>query len=136
MKPSLETILLEAVNFEASTFDDDRPLSGGDLVEWFSQWRLRARSVVENSRHSHDVALNMHRFRRLLMGALHALQIMGDRAEIEEPLMQELTAGGQCSPPTDAEIDALIQALEHGGIHITAGQFTARVFKQPARGPS
>jgi hypothetical protein len=37
-------------------------------------------------------------------------------------------------PPT--EIDELIEALDHGGIHITCGQFRAMVFKQSAREPS
>ena len=132
MKTSLETLLLEAVNFEGSAFDGDQHVSGVDLVEWFAQWRIRARSVVENSHHSHHAAIHMQRFRRLLIGALHALQVMGERAEMEPPLMQESTDGG-FPPPTDAEIDALIHALDHGGIHITAGQFTARVFKHTAR---
>ncbi len=70
------------------------------------------------------------------MGALHALQIMQSRAEVEGPLMSELTHSGQYPPPTDAETEALIHALDNGGIQFTSGEFKALVFKHSAEAPS
>ena len=64
-------------------------------------------------------AIYAQQFHRQLVGALRALQLMQDHAK-----------GGQ-HPPT--EIDELVLALDHGGIHITYGEFRAMVFKQPAR---
>jgi hypothetical protein len=111
MKPSLESILHEAVNFEAKAFDDDQNISGSNLVEWFADWRRRARTIVRAHRRSPDAANNNQRFRNPLIGVLRALQILQDRAEIEE----------------------LLHALDHGGIHITAGQFKIMVFKHSAK---
>lgn len=133
MKPSLETILHEAVNFEARAFDDDQHISGADLVEWFAQWRRRARAIVRANHPSHDAAIYVQRFRSQLISALHALQIVQYGAEVESPLADPLTHGAQYPLPTDAEIEALIHALDHGGVHVTAGQFTVRVFKDPAK---
>jgi hypothetical protein len=64
-------------------------------------------------------ANDAQQFHRQLVGALRALQLMQDHAK------------GEQHPPT--EIDALLQALDHGGIHITCGQFQAMVFKHPAK---
>ena len=64
-------------------------------------------------------AIYAQQFHRQLAGALRALQLMQDHAK-----------AGQ-HPPT--EIDELVQALDHGGIHITCGEFRAMVFKQRAR---
>ncbi len=111
MKPSLESILHEAVNFEAKAFGDDQKISGSDLVEWFENWRRRARSIVRAHRPSPDAANNSQRFHNPLIGVLHALQILQDRAEIEE----------------------LLHALDHGGIHISSGQFKIMVFKHSAK---
>jgi hypothetical protein len=69
-------------------------------------------------------AIYAQQFHRQLVGALRALQLMQDRAEVE----------GAQHPPS--EIDELVQALDHGGIHSTCGEFRAMVFKQPAREPS
>ena len=66
-------------------------------------------------------AIYAQQFHRQLVGALRALQLMQDRAEVE----------GAQHPPS--EIDELVQALDHGGIHITCGELRAMVFKQPAR---
>jgi hypothetical protein len=110
MKPSLESILHEAVNFEAKAFDDDQNISGADLIEWFAEWRRRARAIVRAQRPSPD-ATDGRQFHNPLIGALHALQILQDRAEIEE----------------------LLHALDHGGIHITSGQFKIMVFKHSVK---
>ena len=64
-------------------------------------------------------AIYAQQFHRQLVGALRVLQLMQDHAK------------GEQHPPT--EIDALLQALDHGGIHITCGELRAMVFKQPAR---
>jgi len=69
-------------------------------------------------------AIYAQHFHRQLVGALRALQLMQDRAEVE----------GARHPL--AEIGELIQALDHGGIHIACGEFRAMVFKQPAREPT
>ena len=42
----LESLIREAVNFEADAFDADEGVNGADLVEWFAQWRLRARAAT------------------------------------------------------------------------------------------
>jgi hypothetical protein len=136
MKTSLEFIIDEAISYAAKAFDTDQDISGADLVEWFAEWRQRAQAVVENNRRSPDAAFCVQRSLSLLVSALHALQVMGDRAEIEAPLMHELTGGGQYPPPTDAEIEELIHALDHGGIHIACGPFRATVFKHAAKGVS
>jgi hypothetical protein len=114
MKPSLESILHEAVNFEAEAFDDNQDINGADLVEWFAQWRRRARSIVRTSRPTSSVT-EEGRSGSQLIGALHALQLTLARAE------------------ADLEVS---QALDNGGIHITAGEFKVMVFKHPAREPS
>jgi hypothetical protein len=66
-------------------------------------------------------AIYAQQFHRQLVSALRALQLMQDCAEVE----------GARHPPT--EIDELVQALDHGGIHIACGEFRAMVFKQPSR---
>jgi hypothetical protein len=114
MKPSLESILHEAVNFEAQAFDDNQDINGADLVEWFAQWRRRARSIVRTNRPPPRVT-DEGRSGSQLVGALHALQLMLARAEVDLELKQ---------------------ALDSGGIHITAGELRAVVFKQSGREPS
>jgi hypothetical protein len=39
-------LLDEAVAYEAMAFDQDEPVDGGDLVEWFALWRVEARAVL------------------------------------------------------------------------------------------
>jgi hypothetical protein len=114
MKPSLESILHEAVNFEAEAFDDNRDINGADLVEWFAQWRRRARSIVCTNRPTPSVT-DEGRSGSRLIGTLYALQLTLARAEADLELKQ---------------------ALDNGGIHITAGEFRAVVFKHPAKEPS
>jgi hypothetical protein len=112
MKPSLESILHEAVNFEAHAFDDDQDINGADLVEWFAQWRRRARAIVGTRRPTQGGAPDDHGLGSQLIGALHALQLMLARA--------------------DAEIE-LTRALDNGGIQITSGEFRLMVFKRTTK---
>ena len=42
----LESLIREAVNFEADAFDADEGVNGADLVEWFAQWRVRAKAAI------------------------------------------------------------------------------------------
>jgi len=42
----LESLIREAVNFEADAFDADEGVNGSDLVEWFAQWRVRAKAAI------------------------------------------------------------------------------------------
>jgi hypothetical protein len=112
MKPSLESILHEAVNFEAEAFDDDENINGADLVEWFAQWRRRARAIVRTSRPAQGAAGDNLGLGSQLIGALHALQLMLSRA--------------------NAEIE-LNHALDNGGIQITAGELRLMVFKRTAK---
>lgn len=34
-------LLDEAMRYEAELFDQDLPVDGADLVEWFAEWRKR-----------------------------------------------------------------------------------------------
>jgi|GEM_PF-2203699 len=104
MKPSLESILQEAVCFEADAFDDDQQISGAELMAWFADWRQRARVAV---RSASLVAIQRERFQRHLAGALHALR--------------------------DGCDGELKDALDNGGIQITDGEFRVMVFKRTAK---
>ena len=44
--PGMKRLLDEALAFEAEAFDDDEPVSGADLVEWFAGWRGRVRKLL------------------------------------------------------------------------------------------
>lgn len=43
---SLISVIEEALGYEAEAFEEDHPVKGADLVEWFAQWRLRAQAAV------------------------------------------------------------------------------------------
>jgi hypothetical protein len=45
MERALE-LLMEAIEYEAEAFDSDSAVDGAELVEFFGQWRTRARHVV------------------------------------------------------------------------------------------
>lgn len=45
MERALE-LLMEAIEYEAEAFDSDSAVHGAELVEFFGQWRTRARHVV------------------------------------------------------------------------------------------
>jgi hypothetical protein len=51
----MATLLDEAVQAWAAQFDgpedQDRSVSGADLMDWFAQWRLRARQVLRKVQH-------------------------------------------------------------------------------------
>ena len=132
MATSLESILHEALCFEAGAFDDNQTIPGAELVEWFAEWRRRAQTVVRSHRPTPTAAIYGQLFRSQLLGALRALQLMQDRAEVEGPSVSRLTHR-EHDLPSDAEIDELIHALDHGGIHFTCGQLKAMVFKHPAK---
>jgi len=44
--PDLNGLLHEALRYEAAAFNDDEPVSGADLLDWFAEWRLRVTSVL------------------------------------------------------------------------------------------
>ena len=46
MTKLLESLIREAVNYEAKAFDADEGVNGADLVEWFAQWRVRASAAT------------------------------------------------------------------------------------------
>ena len=46
MTKLLESLIREAVNFEADAFNTDEDVNGADLLEWFARWRVRARAAV------------------------------------------------------------------------------------------
>lgn len=46
MTKLLESLIREAVNFEADAFDADEGVSGADLVEWFALWRVRVKAAI------------------------------------------------------------------------------------------
>jgi hypothetical protein len=133
MTTSLESILHEALCFEAGAFDDDQVIPSAELVEWFAEWRRRAQTIVRSYRPTPTAAIYGQLFRSQLIEALRALQLMQDRAEVKGPLTSRLTHREQHSPTTDIEIDELLHALDDGGIHITCGQLRAMVFKHPAK---
>lgn len=47
----IESVVRNALAYEGASFDgpeeDDLSVSGADLVDWFSQWRLEARAALE-----------------------------------------------------------------------------------------
>ncbi|MCR0984052.1 hypothetical protein [Roseomonas populi] len=45
--PGMKRLLDEAVAFEAEAFDEDEPVSGADLVDWFASWRVAVRTLLK-----------------------------------------------------------------------------------------
>jgi hypothetical protein len=135
MKTSLEFIIDEAISYAAKAFDADQDISGADLIEWFADWRQRALAIVRSNQPPHSADYGQQ-FHNRLIDALRTLQLMQDRAQAEKRPMNQLSHRGLNRPATHAQSQELIQALEHGGIQITAGQFKAVVFKHSAKGPS
>lgn len=43
---AMATLLLQAVAYEEDAFRLDMPVDGGDLVQWFAQWRQDALSLL------------------------------------------------------------------------------------------
>lgn len=109
MNPSLEALLDEAVNFEAEAFDEDQEISGADLVEWFAEWRCRARRVVKSTSPPRNDLIHWQRLRKHLHSVLEAF---------------------------DAEADKLLHALSHGGIQVVVGEVTVLLFRRPSEASS
>ncbi len=47
---SIEDVLEEAVSYMAEEFEDDEEVDGSNLVEWFGEWRQRAKTVLAGCR--------------------------------------------------------------------------------------
>lgn len=46
---AMEQLLKDAVAHEARAFESDEPVDGADLVQWFSEFRVRAQRVLGNT---------------------------------------------------------------------------------------
>jgi hypothetical protein len=46
--PDMETLLQEALDYEADAFNNDQPVNGADLVDWFAEWRQRAAATLRH----------------------------------------------------------------------------------------
>lgn len=130
MSTSLSELIHEAIKYRATAFDRGGDISGADLVEWFADWRRRARAVLRPERVVSTNALASDRFRSQLIGALQTLQLMQDRADVEAPLMNHDGVQRGRYASTDSEIDRLVHALRNGGIRITVGSLVVMVFKR------
>jgi hypothetical protein len=108
---SFASILEEAIRFEADAFDSDQDISGADLVQWFADWRLRARALAPSTLAASSRASTAQEFLSQLAIALELLFALEQHADA----------------------DPLVHALDHGGIQITAGSFRVTVFKHRAK---
>lgn len=131
METSLESILREAVNFEAQAFDGDQEISGAEVVEWFSGWRRRARRAMRSIGDQTSAPMGARRVHDPLLDALHALQTMldGERDGVSTGSPQR----GESSRCARYETDTLRYAINHGGLQLTAVQFRIVVFKRPTK---
>jgi hypothetical protein len=48
--PSIESLLVEAVEYLADLFENDEPVDGASMVDWFAEWRQRAVLELLNRR--------------------------------------------------------------------------------------
>jgi hypothetical protein len=48
--PALLAVLDEAEIVWGEAFDNDNPVDGGDLVEWFAEWLPKARAAIATAR--------------------------------------------------------------------------------------
>ncbi len=46
MNTSLTELIQEAIGYEALAFEADDEIDGGDLTEWFADWRQRAKAAL------------------------------------------------------------------------------------------
>lgn len=46
---SVEAVLQDAVNYLANAFDSDEEVDGANLVEWFGEWRQRAKLALSQT---------------------------------------------------------------------------------------
>ncbi|GAV36312.1 hypothetical protein ROTAS13_03999 [Roseomonas sp. TAS13] len=44
--PGMKRLLDKAVAFETAAFDEDEPVCGASLVEWFASWRLEVLALL------------------------------------------------------------------------------------------
>lgn len=44
--PALESLIRDALAYEAEAFEQDTDVNGADLVQWFADWRRRAKAAV------------------------------------------------------------------------------------------
>ena len=44
--PTMQRLLDEALNIFCEQFDEDEPVSGADLVDWFAGWRRKAGALL------------------------------------------------------------------------------------------
>jgi len=44
---TMSELLIEATQAWTQQFDDDSEISGADLLQWFAEWRLRARQALD-----------------------------------------------------------------------------------------
>ncbi|MBB2157357.1 hypothetical protein HLH33_13720 [Gluconacetobacter diazotrophicus] len=45
-KDCLRPFIEAALAYQATAFDEDEPIDGGDLLEWFALWRVAAREAL------------------------------------------------------------------------------------------
>jgi hypothetical protein len=121
METTIDSVLREAVSFEARAFDSNQEISGSDLVEWFAEWRHRARRAIRASGHSATAAVSTSRFHAQLRGALNTLQDL-------QAAKRRKRRG------TASDIERWLEALDNGGLQLSVGPFRVLVFKPSTKG--
>src|SRR5687768_10062646 len=48
MSEPIDALLREALDYEAEAFENDTEVNGADLVDWFCDWRTRAKTSLES----------------------------------------------------------------------------------------
>jgi hypothetical protein len=46
MTNTIETLVHEALGYESEAFESDEAVNAADLVDWFAEWRERAKAAV------------------------------------------------------------------------------------------
>lgn len=49
---TVDALVDEALAYQATSFDADEPVDGGDLVQWFAAWRIALREAWRHERHA------------------------------------------------------------------------------------
>lgn len=119
MRTSVESVLREAVSFEAQAFDGDASVSGADLVEWFADWRCRARTAMRSSGHD---AMTARRHKTIRDPCADVVRLLRDLNAIEGP--------GLDARRTARDAHALIYAVNNGGLQLTVGSYQILVFRR------
>lgn len=115
MNSSLFDLIQEAIGYQALAFEADEDIDGGDLTEWFADWRARVKAAMRSTPALPRTTTQGRQVRTQLVGALQTLQALQRR---------------RCTWPGDAESDRLIEALRNGGFQIVAGDLNITVFKR------